>query len=125
MSTVPVNPELVRDIVLRECGLTIADIHGTNKAGRISFARAVIAFVLRKHTNMTLPEISKVIKGSNRSGAQATDGVGRIESGRYDELAMQITSSPVTGSEYARYVWIRADEATKGAAGKRFGREVA
>jgi chromosomal replication initiation ATPase DnaA len=125
MSKQPLNPELVRDVVLRECGLTIDDLMGASKTGRITFARSVIATVLREHTDTTMETITRMITGSKRGTTQGIEAIKRMQSGRCDEMAAQITNTNATGAEYAHYVWIRADEAARANAGKRFGREVA
>lgn len=125
MSKVPVNPERVRAIVLDDCKVELADMLSGNRSGRVVFARAIIATILHERVGMSYPEITKVIGLRKSSHSTVLDAHRRVTEGKHDCDASAALGIPTTGREYADYVWIRADEATRGAAGKRFGREVA
>lgn len=113
MSTQPLNPEIVRDIVLDDCKITIDELQSDCRKGRVTFARAIITTVLRDHSAMSYPEISKLIRTRHTSHATAKEGDKRVRAGKHDDDATTLWGVPVTGVEYARYVWIRADEKTK------------
>ena len=122
MNTTPINPEIVRDIVLADCKLSIDELESDCRKGRVTFARAIITTVLRDHTDMSFPEISKLIRTRHTSHATSKDGDSRVRAGSHDEDATTLWGMPVTGTDYARYVWHRAEEKTKAMEPSRFGR---
>jgi hypothetical protein len=118
----PINPEIVRDIVLADCKLSIDELESDCRKGRVTFARAIITNVLRDHTGMSYPEISKLIRTRHTSHATAKEGDKRVRAGSHDDDATTLWGIPTTGMDYARYVWHRADEATIALSSVRFGR---
>lgn len=110
MSKQPVNPELVRDIVLVDCGITVDDLQSGARTERVVFARAAITTVLHEYTGMSYPEIAILTRGRRATHSSAIEAHRRIIEGKHDADASVIFGVPTTGMEYARYVWHRADE---------------
>ncbi|MBO6739013.1 MAG: hypothetical protein JJ916_04050 [Phycisphaerales bacterium] len=110
MSTQPLNPEIIRALVLDDCNVTLSDLMGNMRGGRIVFARSVIAVVLRDHTELSYPEIGKLI---GKRHSTIIDAENRLRAGDHDTDACVILGCDTTAMDYANYVWVRADEKSK------------
>ncbi|MHA7813287.1 MAG: helix-turn-helix domain-containing protein [Phycisphaerales bacterium] len=110
MTIQPINPEIVRAIVLDDCKVDLSDFMSSTRAGRIVFARAVIAVVLRDHTEFSYPEIGNLI-GKRHSTIIGAEN--RLRAGDHDSDACVLLGCDTTAMEYANYVWVRADEKSK------------
>lgn len=108
----PINPEILRDQVVADCGIELAELFSNTRRAKVVFARAIICTVLRQHTMLSLPEINGVIRSRKSSHAIVLDAIQRVRSGGHDDDAKFITGLPCTALEYANYCFIRAGEAS-------------
>lgn len=107
MTTQPLNPEIIRAIVLDDCNVTFSDLMGNMRGGRIVFARSVIAVVLRDHTELSYPEIGKLI---GKRHSTIIDAENRLRAGDHDTDACVILGCDTTAMDYANYVGFRRRE---------------
>lgn len=108
----PINPEILRDQVVADCGIDLADLFSNTRRAKVVFARAIICTVLRQHTMLSLPEINGVIRSRKSSHAIVLDAIERVRAGGHDDDAKVVTGLPCTALEYANYCFIRAGEAS-------------
>lgn len=109
----PINPEILRDQVMADCGIDLNDLLSASRASRVVFARAIICAVLRQHTDLSLPEINAMIRSKHSSHAVVIDAIERVRAGGHDADAQLLTGLDVTALDYAGYCAIRAREASQ------------
>tara|TARA_E500000318_G_scaffold17776_2_gene18152 strand:- start:19235 stop:19687 length:453 start_codon:yes stop_codon:yes gene_type:complete len=112
-STAPISPEILRDQVMRDCGIGLGDLYSSSRRANIVFARAIVCTVLRAHTMLSLPEINGVIRSTRSSHAGVVDAIERVRAGQHDADARAIAGLKVTALEYAGYCALRAHEASQ------------
>lgn len=109
----PINPEILRRQVMADCGIGLSDLLSGSRASRVVFARAIICAVLRQHTDLSLPEINRVIRSTTSRHAVVVDAIKRVRAGGHDADAQLLTGLDVTALDYAGYCAIRAREASQ------------
>jgi hypothetical protein len=63
----PASMEQIERIVAGFFGATIADLHSSRKTRTVALARAMVMYLLRKYTDMSFPEIGRVMGRKNHS----------------------------------------------------------
>ncbi len=81
---VEVSPELVLSVVADFIGIDLVDLQGSSRRREISQARQIAMYLLRQHTNLSLPKIGEALGGKDHTTVmhsctkitklQATDG---------------------------------------------------
>lgn len=113
MTIQPINPEIVRAIVLDDCKVELSDMLSGNRSGRVVFARAIVATILHERAGMSYPEITRVVGLRKSSHSTTLEAHRRVMDGKHDSDATAVMGIQTTAREYAEYVRVRADEKSK------------
>jgi chromosomal replication initiator protein len=64
---VEVSPEIVLNAVVSELKVNLEELQGTSRRREISQARQIAMYLMRQHTNLSLPKIGEALGGKDHS----------------------------------------------------------
>ncbi|MCA1904632.1 MAG: chromosomal replication initiator protein DnaA, partial [Cyanobacteria bacterium KgW148] len=64
---VEVSPEVVLKTVIEELKVNLEDLQGSSRRREISQARQIAMYLMRQHTNLSLPKIGEALGGKDHS----------------------------------------------------------
>jgi chromosomal replication initiator protein len=67
MAKIATSPEIIMAVVAEKFQLSIADLKGNSRRREISFARQIGMYLMRQHTDLSLPRIGEEFGGKDHT----------------------------------------------------------